>query len=215
MNVRSVGMVLLVAVAFLAGVLWMRQTSRPDSPSSASPPAAGGEAGGSAGEQAMPPAETPGDPGLVWTMPKHWKQGPERPMRFATFVIPAAAGDHDDAECAVFYFGPSQGGSVDANISRWIDQFESIDSPQRSVRKIAGMNVSVVKVSGTFLAPSGPKMESQGKKTNYALLGAIAEGPHGMVFFKLTGPKQTVHAAQGDFDALLASLQGSASHPTP
>ncbi|MGH7742177.1 MAG: hypothetical protein ACRENS_09155, partial [Candidatus Eiseniibacteriota bacterium] len=192
MNVRSVGVVLLVVVAFLAGVLWMRQTSQPSSSASGSmPPAAPGDAGGASGGQVMPPAE-PGDPGLAWTLPKRWKQGAERPMRFATFEIPATAGDKDNAECAVFYFGPSQGGTVDANISRWIDQFEAIDSPQRSVRSVAGMNVSVVKVNGTFLAPMGPKMESQGKKTGYSLLGAIAEGPHGMVFFKLTGPKKTV-----------------------
>lgn len=212
MNVRSIGVVLLVAVAFLAGVLWMRQTSQPNSSGSMPPSAAPGDAGGGS---VMPPAEAPGDPGMTWTLPKNWKQGEERPMRFATYVIPATSGDKDAAECAVFYFGPQQGGTVDANISRWIDQFESIDSPQRSVRHSGAIPVSVVKVNGTFLAPSGPKMESQGKKTGYSLLGAIAEGPHGMVFFKMTGPKKTVHAAEPDFDALLASLQGPAGHPTP
>jgi hypothetical protein len=193
----------------------MRQTSQPSSSGSVPPSGPSGDAGGSASGPAMPPTEAPGDPGMIWTLPKRWKQGPERPMRFATFVIPAATGDKDDAECAVFYFGPGQGGTVDANISRWIDQFENIDSPQRSMRQVAGMNVSLVKVNGTFLAPSGPKMESQGKKTNYSLLGAIAEGPHGMVFFKLTGPRNTVHAAEPEFDALLSSLQGPAGHSAP
>jgi len=214
MNVRSIGIVLLVAVAFLAGVLWMRQTSQPP-PGSMPAPAAPGDAGGGSSTPVMPPAESSEDPGLEWTLPKGWKTGGDRPMRYATYVIPAAAGDHDDAECAVFYFGPSQGGSVDANISRWIDQFEGIDSPQRSVRQVAGVQVSVVKVNGTFLAPSGPKMESQGKKTGYSLLGGIAEGPHGMVFFKLTGPKKTVHAAEPEFDALLASFKPAAGHPSP
>lgn len=213
MNVRSIGIVLLVAVAFLAGVLWMRQTSQPQSAGSMPSPAPG-DAGSSSG-QAMPPAEAPGDPGMTWTTPSRWTNGGERPMRYATYVIPKAAGDKDDAECAVFYFGPSQGGGVDANISRWIDQFEAIDSPQRSVKQVAGIQVSLVQVNGTFLAPSGPKMESQGKKTGYSLLGAIAEGPHGMVFFKLTGPKKTVHAAGPEFDALIASLKGAPGHPTP
>jgi hypothetical protein len=214
MNVRSIGIVLLVAVAFLAGVLWMRQTSQPSSGSMPAP-AAPGDAGGGSPGQVMPPAENSGDPGLAWTLPTRWKTGGDRPMRFATYIIPKASGDKDDAECAVFYFGPQQGGTVDANISRWIDQFESIDSPQRSARQVAGMQVSVVKVNGTFLAPSGPKMESQGKKTGYSLLGAIAEGPQGMVFFKLTGPKKTVHAAEPEFDALLASFKPAAGHPTP
>jgi hypothetical protein len=216
MNVRSIGIVLLVAVAFLAGVLWMRQTSQTTSASApgAMPPSAAPGDGGAPG-QAMPPAEAPGDPGLAWTTPAKWTNGGDRPMRYATYVIPKTGGDRDDAECAVFYFGPAQGGTVDANISRWIDQFEAIDSPQRSARQINGVQVSLVKVNGTFLAPSGPKMESQGKRTGYSLLGAIAEGPHGMVFFKLTGPKKTVHSAEPDFDALLASLKPAPGHQAP
>ena len=215
MNVRSIGIVLLVAVAFLAGVLWMRQTSQPSSSGSMPAPASPDDAGGGGSAQVMPPAESSDDPGLAWTLPKRWKTAGDRPMRYATYIIPAAAGDRDDAECAVFYFGPNQGGTVDANISRWIDQFEGIDSPQRSVRQSAGVQVSVVKVNGTFLAPSGPKMESRGKKPGYSLLGAIAEGPHGMVFFKLTGPNKTVHAAEPEFDRLLASFKPAAGHPMP
>jgi hypothetical protein len=43
-------------------------------------------------------------------------------------------------------------------------------------------------------------------KGNYALLGAIAEGPEGNVFFKLTGPRKTVRAAAKQFDAMLRTL---------
>ena len=38
-------------------------------------------------------------------------------------------------------------------------------------------------------------------------LGAIVEGPEGLVFFKLTGPAATVRSASAEFDAMLHSLK--------
>ena len=39
------------------------------------------------------------------------------------------------------------------------------------------------------------------------LLGAIAEGPQGSVFFKLVGPKDVVERARPAFDAMIASIR--------
>jgi hypothetical protein len=36
--------------------------------------------------------------------------------------------------------------------------------------------------------------------------GAIVEAPEGLVFFKLTGPLNTVAAAENDFNSLLGSV---------
>jgi hypothetical protein len=77
---------------------------------------------------------------------------------------------------------------------------------QRSTREVNGMKVTLVQISGTYLAPGGPMMESQGKKDNYKLLGAIVEGPEGSVFFKFTGPAHTVNAARVEFDGMIGSL---------
>ncbi len=44
-------------------------------------------------------------------------------------------------------------------------------------------------------------------KPGGALRGAIAEGPQGPFFFKVVGPKKTVHAAATAFDGLLKSLK--------
>jgi hypothetical protein len=38
------------------------------------------------------------------------------------------------------------------------------------------------------------------------LLGAIAKGPQGSVFFKLVGPRASVEGARTAFDQLLESL---------
>ncbi len=143
--------------------------------------------------------------GVTWVVPAGWKDVGERPMRVATYIIPSADGAH--AECAVFYFGSDQGGDVRANIDRWVGQFENPSTPVEATRELHGMQLTTVTTTGTFLAPSGPMMESQGKKENYMLVAAIVGAPEGSVFFKLTGPAATVNGAKGAFDAMLESLK--------
>ena len=112
--------------------------------------------------------------GLTWTAPPEWKAQGERPMRAATYSIPAAKGDLEPAELAVFYFGESSGGGVDANVKRWVDQFQKADGTSAAkdakVKKetIAGLPATAVDVKGTYV------------------------GPGGNVFFNLTGPEKTV-----------------------
>lgn len=150
--------------------------------------------------------------GLTWKVPAGWKSQAQRPMRVATYEIPAAKGDKEPAELGVFYFGKGQGGSVDANVARWIGQFKQPDGApsdkvaRRTQTKIAGLTVSQVELTGTF-ASGGMMMGPAVDKPNHALLGAIVEGHEGPVFFKLTGPKKTVAAAKKDFQALLQSLK--------
>lgn len=144
--------------------------------------------------------------GVSWTVPPAWTAGPERQMRVATYNISAAQGDAEGGECGVFFFGSGQGGDIGMNIERWADQFEKPKGPQRTSEEVNGLKVELVKISGTYLAPSGPMMESSGTKENYRLLGAIVTAPEGSVFFKLTGPAKTIAAAEKDFNALVQSL---------
>jgi hypothetical protein len=131
-------------------------------------------------------------------------------MRFATYLIPAAGGDSEGAECSVFM---NIGGGVDANIKRWIGQFEQADgssSESKAVRKketINGFSVTTVDLTGTFAGGGMTMGQPTTKKPGYRLLGAIVESPQGEVFFKLTGPAKTVAAAQGEFQSLLKSLK--------
>lgn len=144
--------------------------------------------------------------GIRWTKPERWGQQGERAMRVTTYTIPAATGDKEGGECAVFYFGSGQGGNVDDNISRWIGQFDSGGKHSRAAKEINSLKVTLVQIAGTYLSPSGPMMESAGKKENYKLLGAIIETPEGPVFFKLTGPAKTVADAEKEFDGLVNSI---------
>jgi hypothetical protein len=143
--------------------------------------------------------------GVQWKVPPSWTVEKGSSMRVATYTVPGAKPDAA-GECAVFFFGPGQGGSVDANLERWSRQFEGSPKAETSARRVNGLPVTVARLSGTYLAPGGPMMQSQGKRPGYRLLGAIVEAPEGLVFFKLTGPAPTVTAAEKAFESLVSSL---------
>src|SRR6266542_1604659 len=66
----------------------------------------------------LPPA---GEATITWTAPARWKSvSNPSAMRLATFKIPHAASDSEDPELSVTQVG----GGVDANIDRWIGQFD-------------------------------------------------------------------------------------------
>lgn len=151
--------------------------------------------------------------GAEWTAPKSWTRQPDRPMRVATYAVAPTKGDSEPAELGIFYFGPNQGGGVDANVARWIGQFEQPDgkpsdkAAKTGKKKIAGMQVTTIDLTGNYMASMGPMSPVKEKKADWRLLGAIVEAPEGAVFFKMVGPKATVAAAQKDFDKLLKSLK--------
>lgn len=133
-------------------------------------------------------------------------------MRKASYEVPRASGDSEDGELAVFYFGPGQGGSIDANVERWVKQFSGVSASdvKRADREANGLRQHTVEIEhGTFDA--GPMAMSGGKgpKNDYALQGAIVETPSGAYFFKMTGPARTVAAARAPFFQLLDSVRAA------
>ena len=146
---------------------------------------------------------------MTWTAPAGWVEvEPSSSMRRAQYRVPGPGGD---AELAVVYFGPGQGGDAMSNAKRWAGQFKRPDgSPATETTKTmrAGdRSVLLVEVAGTYdggmtmtAAPSTPK-------PGYALLGAIVEGPDANWFFKLTGPEATIAAQRDPFLTLLQSLR--------
>lgn len=150
--------------------------------------------------------------GLSWKVPAGWKEDGARPMRAATYKLPAAKGAADEAELAVFYFGKGGGGGIDANVERWISQFDqpdgkpSAEKAKTKKEKVGELPVTTVDLTGVYTASMGP-MAPKSNKPDYRLLGAIVEGPEGAVFFKLTGPAKSVAAAEKDFKKLVASVK--------
>ncbi|MDQ3009486.1 MAG: hypothetical protein M3X11_02100 [Acidobacteriota bacterium] len=188
-------------------------TSQSSPEQSASGVAVGHGSGGVASAPATVPMQSGGGTSasdIKWIAPSRWQNGPEKPMRTATYLIPAAAGDSEGGECAVFL---NIGGGVDANIKRWIGQFEQPDggsSEAKATQKketVNGLPVTMVDLTGTFVGGGMAMGQPAVKKTNYRLLGAIIEGPNGEVFFKMTGPAKTIAAAQSEFQVLVKSVK--------
>lgn len=185
------------------GVGCRRAEPEPVSDTQAPPsgsPAPGAATPGAATPKTLPAAE------ILWTKPASWEERPASAMRKASYRIPGAAGD---AEVAVFYFGPSSGGGVEANIARWLAQFADLppDAARRDRLSFGGFEVSTVRVeSGTFSSgmPGGPTTP----KENWGLHAAVVETPSGAYFFKMTGPKATVQAEEPQFLELLKSVHG-------
>lgn len=154
--------------------------------------------------------------GIAWTASEHWEAQGARAMRAATYTI--RTNREGTAECAVYFFGTGQGGGVQANIDRWVNQFEQPDGTPSAGRATSshseqsGWPLTRVEVSGTYTAGMGPAGQTQGQEpqAGYKLLGAIIEGPQGAVFFKLTGPDAVVEDSRDEFDALLLSIRPAA-----
>jgi hypothetical protein len=157
-----------------------------------------------------PAASTQQEPlHITWVDPPAFKRvPPSNPMRKASFVVPRVAGDTEDGELTVFYFGPGQGGSIDANVDRWVKQFGEVKpgDVKRADREANGLRQHTVELeSGTFSAGMG--MGGGKPKENFGLIGGIVETPSGAYFFKLTGPSKTVKKAKPDFYKLLDSIK--------
>ncbi len=157
------------------------------------------------------PAAATDATGITWKDPAAWQRiAPTGPMRKASWRVPRSKGDSDDADLALFYFGPKEGGSVSANVERWVSQFSdrTPKDPTPTRREINGMSVHVVEIeAGTYSggmpgassAPSAPK-------PGWALLGAVVEAPSGKYFWKLVGPRESVKSAKPAFGELLDSV---------
>lgn len=200
MRLRILSSVIVLSIVVLAIMAWTRTTTRPGEDATAPP----GEAGMPSAADPATPAQ---DPGVTWQKPPRWVDELATGMRLATYVIPAPASGGEAARCAVYYFGPGQGGGTDDNVERWIGEFENAKAPVRRDSEVRGLKVSRVEVTGTYMAHADPAQGSASPSPDWTLIGAIVEGPNGALFFKLTGPSRSAAPAAKEFDGLLASLR--------
>jgi hypothetical protein len=150
---------------------------------------------------------------LTFTTPAGWKASPPMSsMRVAEFTLPHAQGDTEDAQLIVYYFGGG-GGSVDANINRWIAQMRQADGrpssavAKKNARTVNGLTVSLVDVSGTYVAEVSPGSAEHHNNPNFRLRAGVVETPKGPYFIKLTGPEKTVARWDAAFNQFIASLE--------
>jgi len=133
-------------------------------------------------------------------------------MRVAEFTLPRAAGDAEDAQLVIYYFG-GEGGGVEANIDRWLGQMKQPDGrassavAKRQVRTVNGLKVTLLDVTGTYVSDMTQGDPAHPDKSGYRLRTAVVETPKGPYFLKLVGPSRTVSAGDKGFEQLVASLK--------
>ncbi len=132
----------------------------------------------------------------VWTKPV---------VQFRTLQY-AVAGELDStksAELIVSLF-VGDGGPIDANITRWANQFRVGDAaaePKLAAKEIGPLKVEFVELEGSYLA-----MGAAAPKAGFAQVGAIVQARGRNVFFRLIGPKETVDANRAAFMKLIDGL---------
>jgi hypothetical protein len=153
-------------------------------------------------------------PALKWDVPPGWVSKPSASsMRVAEFSLPRVDGDSEDGALAVFFFG-GQGGSVQANLDRWMLQMAQPGGrPSKDVAKTttlktrSGLAVTLVDLTGTYVAEVSPGSPERFNKPGFRLRAAVVETPEGPYFVKLTGPAKTIARWDQSFAAFLQSLR--------
>lgn len=131
---------------------------------------------------------------LTLNVPETWKQEkPKSNLRLAQFVIPKAKDDEEGGVLALFNFGA--GGGVQANIDRWVGQFQPEEREvEISKGEIEKGQYYIVEISGTYNKPIGPPVRRQSEPTPGSRMLGVILGieEKGIFFFKMTGPDKTV-----------------------
>lgn len=146
--------------------------------------------------------------GLTFTPPADWKELPKAGMRVADFRLPAAEGAADEAQVTVYDFGMLGGGSPEANVQRWLAQFDPKDGEPKIEKPKDGVTpkITLVEVAGTYVAETRPGSGVKHNKPGWSMIAAVVEGGGKTLFVKAVGPKATI---EKQADAIRAYIRGA------
>lgn len=156
--------------------------------------------------------------GLELQVPRAWEQKqPSSGMRLAEFRVPRVSGDPEDGELAVFHFGPGGGGGVQANLDRWIGQFDRKDVKVVLTQgKCKDGDYIFATITGTYNVPVGPPMGGQTRPMpNAQVLGVIVQNATGPYYLKLWGPRATVETAARPLRTAIGAQPNAKERPYP
>ena len=150
--------------------------------------------------------------GLKSKTPAEWKEEPPaNTMRFMQFKLPKVKDDKEDAEIIIFKLG----GSSQANIKRWMEQFIPPEGKKiDDVAKVTEMKIGVLDafyldIHGTYKfkdQPFNPKSKEV-RRANTRMLAVQIEGKTSPYQIRLTGPAQTVEHYKKGFDEWLKAFK--------
>ncbi|MBM3991090.1 MAG: hypothetical protein FJ298_08780 [Planctomycetes bacterium] len=149
---------------------------------------------------------------LAFTLPDGWvEETPAVPMRKLQARVPRVGDDAHDAELSVLWRGAVGMGPLEAQLTRWSQQFTQTDgasSRERlklTNRTLGGRAVTEAELEGTCVAERVPGASERWNEPDWKLLGAVIESEFGPYYVRLVGPRATVDAAASGFRALLES----------
>jgi hypothetical protein len=184
----------------------------PATNNSASGRAGSGQPAASQPAAAQPAASAGAASDLQFKTPDGWiSEQPSSNMRVAQYRLP---GDAGDASLVVFFFGPGQGGPVEANLDRWIGQMKQPDGSSSKEKAktetttINGMKVTLLDVAGTYSA--GDMTGGAGTpqdKPNSRMRAGVFETSKGAYYVKLVGPEKTIERWDKAYMAFIKSAQ--------
>jgi hypothetical protein len=144
---------------------------------------------------------------ITFTRPDKWESvAVTSPMRAAQLKV-TDADEKAGADVVFFQFGPNGAGGIQANVDRWLGQFEEpkdqINAKVENVT-VGKTKVTYVQAEGTYKSgmPGGPTSPLP----DYGLMGAMVgnEGDN-IIFIKMTGPKGLVKSSVADFKKMVES----------
>jgi len=189
--------------ALLAGVLCLACGTPPTVVSTNAPQASNPQASATSSQ---------GD--LRLKAPDGWvSERPSSSMRVSQYQLPAADGDTEAASLVVYYFGAGQGGSVDANLERWIGQMQPTDGRPSKERArtetttVNGMKVTLLDVAGAYAGGDMAGGAASQSKPNFRMRAGVIETPKGAYFIKLVGPEKTVSRWDHAFQEFIKSAE--------
>jgi hypothetical protein len=147
------------------------------------------------------------------SVPDAWvAEPPKSEMRQLQFKVPAPPGGEtgDGAEFVVYYFGPGQGGTLEANIERWQSQFKGPDGTpvEPTVTQIGTETIpaTLVELRGSYgrsvgMGPGDDVLSDR------ILLAGVIETPEGNLYPQMHGPAELVAAQRDGFIAFVKGIQ--------
>jgi len=138
---------------------------------------------------------------MLTDLPKGWtKTEPSQSMRLVQINLDPAPGDKNPAELAVFHF-PGTGGSTQANIHRWQNQFKGphgepgdhiakTDTMMVGLLTVITTDVTGTQLGGGAMMGTGPADDIPDSR----MIASVIETPSGNWFIKVVGPQKTIAA---------------------
>lgn len=139
---------------------------------------------------------------LVLRVPAGWKESEaSSTFRLGQFELDAAKDDAEGGEVVVFWFQGGVGG-LDANLKRWIGQFDA-GGRSGTIRRgtsEGGQEYTMIDLSGTYRQSFGPPVRGQTRpRPDWRVANVWIDDPAGAYVLRISGPKSTVEKEMKSF----------------